>query len=489
MTRENFIVALLLFACGVLPSLSGAAERKLVWTFPCTFKYNDVAKSLYETKISSPECDFIHATFGKNSTQDFNNYALTAQQAFLIDVGSHSAAAYHLHKAVVEKLLKETDPAKLSPSLSPKARLEKLMGSRKTLIDVTIASFKPFQWEQMVGDSYLDNRGGGLPKSWSPYIDPIRKRAELLNQMIQPLQSQMIGDAAAGLATKIKVVETLKAVSSTPQEWLAKLFDGGSKGPGAPGAAGQPGKSDPSKAVAPSARLGPYSPKLAPPAPLPQTAQAQAKYGNFNRGYKEGMQRVADEASLAWWHYTGQTRTVGDPVGKSNLVFHQEGGSCALGAQFQALQVRGKIPPAKDDKAIRAFVQQAQQDGAFVEIRDKSGGLYGGTSFANLDRMLTAYNVPHALKLKATQQDLDRAVLQNGDAIVTVNAALFWQDPQHAVGHAVYVTGAEVDKTGKVVGYYFNDTGTGEGARFVTAADFNKAWTHGLISFTPAHGK
>lgn len=489
MTRENFIIAFLLLAWGVLPSVSGAAERKLVWTYPCTFEYNDTTKAQFENKISSAECDFLHATFGQNSAPDFNTYTLPAQQAFLIDVDSRSAVAYHFYQVVVEKLLKETDPAKLSPGLSPKARLEKLMEFRKALIEITIQSFKPFQWEHKVGDSYLDNRGGGLPKSWSPYIDPIRKRVEILDQLIAPLQSQMIGDASASLATKIKVVETLKTVSSTPQEWLSKLFDGGSKPAAGPGGPGQPGKAEPIKPAAPSAAPSPYSPTLAPPAPLPQTAQAQAKYNNFFRGYKAGMQRVADEASIAWWHYTGQTRTVGDPVGTSNLAFHQEGGSCALGAQFQALEVRGKIPPAKDDKAIRAFVQQAQKSGVFVEIRDKAGNTYGGTSGVNLDKMLTAYNVPHALTLKATQADLDRAVLQNGDAIVTVNASQFWQDPKIGGGHAVYVTGAEVDRTGKVVGYYFNDTGTGEGARFVTVADFNKAWTHGLISFTPAHGK
>jgi hypothetical protein len=186
---------------------------------------------------------------------------------------------------------------------------------------------------------------------------------------------------------------------------------------------------------------------------------------------------------------------VGNPVGKSSLVFHQEGGSCALGSQFQALEARGLITPTKDDSAMRAFVQQAQANGYFIEIRDKTGETYGGTSGENLDKMLTFYKVPHTLMfedtdepkdLQKSMQDLNHAVLQSGDAIVTVEAGKFWNDPKIKGGHAVYITGAEVDKTGKVVGYYFNDTGTGEGARFVSAKDFSQAWTGGLITFPPS---
>ena len=41
----------------------------------------------------------------------------------------------------------------------------------------------------------------------------------------------------------------------------------------------------------------------------------------------------------------------------------------------------------------------------------------------------------------------------------------------------IFVTGEEVsNKNGQVLGYYINDTGTGEAARFVPKKDFDRAW-------------
>jgi len=52
-----------------------------------------------------------------------------------------------------------------------------------------------------------------------------------------------------------------------------------------------------------------------------------------------------------------------------------------------------------------------------------------------------------------------------------------------SASHAVYVTGNEVDKTGKVLGYFINDTGTGEAARFIPRKDFLKAWSAWFVAF------
>jgi hypothetical protein len=497
MTRENFVLSILLFTCA-LPPLAGAAEHKLVWTYPCDFSYSDNSAP-YENKISSPECDYLHATFGKTSVEDFATYTSTAQYAFLSDVAETSSDTYKEYQEVIKQVLAQTDPKNpktLPPGLSPKDRLQKLMALQSALVTYAIAAFKPFQWEQPVEDSYLDQKGGGLPKSWNPYIDPVRPRAGELSKLIQPLQGQMADAAGAKVSGTIAKMEALKKKSPTAEELVAKLWGAAYENPGSlvgPGVAGQPMDS---KDLTPlPGTTPPVSPQLAPPAPLPAPAPGQNKYDNFSRGYAQGMQRVSDEASIAWWHYTGQTQTVGNPVGKSNLVFQQEGGSCALGSQFQALESRGLITPTKDDSAMRAFVSTAQANGYFIEIRDKKNQPYGGTSSADLDKMLTYYKVPHSIKdvdtddaaqLQNGLRDLDRAVLRSGDAIVTVEAGKFWNDPKTNGGHAVYLTGAEVDKTGRVVGYYFNDTGTGEGARFVSAADFAKAWTGGLITFPPS---
>ncbi|MCX5789503.1 MAG: hypothetical protein NTX64_13515 [Elusimicrobia bacterium] len=73
--------------------------------------------------------------------------------------------------------------------------------------------------------------------------------------------------------------------------------------------------------------------------------------------------------------------------------------------------------------------------------------------------------------VKALNDDLKRT----GDAIVAVNVKKFWNIGQSG-GHAVYVTGAEADSKGKIVGYYVNDTGTGEAERFVPRDQFMKSW-------------
>ena len=80
---------------------------------------------------------------------------------------------------------------------------------------------------------------------------------------------------------------------------------------------------------------------------------------------------------------------------------------------------------------------------------------------------------------------MDKAIKKTGDAIVSMRARPLWNDraiPPDA-GHAVYVTGAEVDKSGSVVGYYINDTGSGEAARFVRKADFMRAWNYRFVAF------
>ena len=479
------LIAIVLFFWGVLPSVSGAAERKLVWTYPCTFKYIDTTEPL---SVSNATCDFTRTLFDNDATQKFNGYTPAAQATFLNQVGTDSDAAYKVYQDTIQKILKATDPATLSPKLSQVARLKKLMEFQSILFSpTTIASFKPFQWEHLEPNSYLDKRGGIQPSSWDPYLSPLFGRAKQLDQLIHPLQRHMVDTAAMKVTNVINTLEELKKTHPTAEQLLARIWGGTFESPGSSilSLVGLRNR----KAPAALPAMTPQRPTRAmpPPLPLPLNREAQAHYQNFARGFEEGMKRVHKEESIAWWHYTGQTQTVGDPVGKSSLAFQQKAATCAPSAEFQALKARGVIP---NNTAMHTFVEQAQKNGLYFEIRDKAGRTYGGTPTLSIDKMLTVYHFPHILMVEAKPIALDRAVLQSGDAIVVVYANTFYKNPNININatHAIYVTGAEVDKTGKVVGYYFNDTATGEGARYISVADFRAAWTHVFVRFNPPNG-
>jgi hypothetical protein len=88
------------------------------------------------------------------------------------------------------------------------------------------------------------------------------------------------------------------------------------------------------------------------------------------------------------------------------------------------------------------------------------------------------------LKTQADLYDLKKAVSERGEAIVAVKTREFWNDnsfPESAY-HAIYITGAEVDLIGRVRGYFVNDTGRGEAARYVPAEEFEKSWDGLLVT-------
>ena len=100
------------------------------------------------------------------------------------------------------------------------------------------------------------------------------------------------------------------------------------------------------------------------------------------------------------------------------------------------------------------------------------------------------------LQLRTSQHlaltpQLQQSIRTAGDAIITVRARDFWQQPSipAAATHNVYVSGMEVSASGKVLGYYVNDTGSGEADRYVSAALLNASWTRSLVQMLPNPSK
>jgi hypothetical protein len=97
--------------------------------------------------------------------------------------------------------------------------------------------------------------------------------------------------------------------------------------------------------------------------------------------------------------------------------------------------------------------------------------------------ILTDYGVPaHAEEAQPVER-LARAVQHGHGVIAMVNAGVLWSDPR-ALGHgqanhAVTVTGIARDRyDGALLGFYINDSGTGQSGQFVSAHLMTTAFEH-----------
>lgn len=174
----------------------------------------------------------------------------------------------------------------------------------------------------------------------------------------------------------------------------------------------------------------------------------------------------------------GRTETVGDPGGRAQYVFRQMGGTCALASQAQMYAEAHGIKPTRaamrkiEDEFFAKARETAQFNGSAADPKQRWEG--GGTPDENLGNMLDTPVKKHYL---AKDEELLAAVSRGKMVMIAANTGLLWNDKRHlSGGHAVVVTGAEVDKDGALLGYYINDTGTDEAARFVSAKQFMPAW-------------
>ena len=170
----------------------------------------------------------------------------------------------------------------------------------------------------------------------------------------------------------------------------------------------------------------------------------------------------------------GQTKTVGDPVGRAAYVYSQKGETCALAASAQVLaEIHGVKPTPKvmrglEDQLYAAAVKQGFFAGDNGDRRMRFKGTTPGQYVGSL------LGVPVRRTYLATPEQLDASVKTGKMLLVATNAGKLWNDPAFANGgHLIVVTGAEVGKKGgEVLGVYVNDTGTNEGGRFMTRRQF-----------------
>lgn len=180
-----------------------------------------------------------------------------------------------------------------------------------------------------------------------------------------------------------------------------------------------------------------------------------------------------DRLKAAVRHVLGLSETVGDPDGRARLLHRQTGATCAVVSQQQVLGQLGLLPPA-DARAVElALARQANAEGDAFRY---------GVARPDAGKLLVERGVPVRAHVEASDERLLAAAASGRMLIASVDPGLLWRDHQYEGSrHAVLVTGAEVDRSGNVVGVFINDSGTGEASRFVTRELF-------LTAFRKVHG-
>jgi hypothetical protein len=125
-------------------------------------------------------------------------------------------------------------------------------------------------------------------------------------------------------------------------------------------------------------------------------------------------------------------------------------------------------------------VTHALQRGECTVVPE-AAGQSGGTAPSQDARILMDYGVPSRVESGQTLAHLATQVEHGQGVIIGLNCGILWQVPDDvgvgAVNHAVTVTGVARDpRTGKIQGFYINDSGNGKSGEFVSAVVMRVAW-------------
>lgn len=114
---------------------------------------------------------------------------------------------------------------------------------------------------------------------------------------------------------------------------------------------------------------------------------------------------------------------------------------------------------------------------------DGSPAARGGTTLEQQARLLGDFGVPAHTEQATSLEDLASHLEEGRGVIIAVNAGVLWDDGNYyeagRPNHAALPIGAARDPlSGRLQGFYLNDSGSGEAARFVDAATMADAWLH-----------
>lgn len=105
----------------------------------------------------------------------------------------------------------------------------------------------------------------------------------------------------------------------------------------------------------------------------------------------------------------------------------------------------------------------------------------GATTLFNQADLLTEYGVPSHVAAPLTVEMLAAEIESGRGVIAAVNSGVLWSQSAFVgtgdADHAINVSGVGRDPaTGAVIGFYINDSGTGESGKFIPIDMFRDAW-------------
>ena len=178
------------------------------------------------------------------------------------------------------------------------------------------------------------------------------------------------------------------------------------------------------------------------------------------------IERAKDAPGQLDAHADRASRTLGQPEQSAQNWRLQEGpNDCALYAQGGILDRFG-VP-----FDINTYRAEAQKAGYYTPET--------GTRPDGMGDLLERHGVAVKRYDGATMQDLATEVQQGHGVVAMVDCAPLW-GPDQEGGHALWVTGVNVDSaTGKVESVVCNDSGRPDGKAITYPADaFAEAWKH-----------
>ncbi len=169
------------------------------------------------------------------------------------------------------------------------------------------------------------------------------------------------------------------------------------------------------------------------------------------------------------------------PQGANDLGFQ---GDCGIVSCQDVLNQHG-INVTEND-----VVKFADQNNLCYNDKGQDAALLGGTLPEQQRQILDRYGISSQVK-NGSIESLAQDVRQGKSVIIEVNADQFWKtnDPYDAgiADHAVVVTGVEYDtQTGRLNGFYVNDSGDGLSGKFIDAETMQDAWLNAKGAF--GHG-
>jgi hypothetical protein len=425
----------------------GAKHGRLTWTAPCVFTHEDGAP--YAGVIQDFHCDFLRASV-KDAGAKFDKFpGWGAQDAFLRTTSAYAVSFRKKYEQNAGDVLAAMDPDKIAEGLPPEERLQHVM-TAFSQFEKGYNLCKPFLWPEVKVASYLESIDGGWPETWRPCMEPFYQRLDRLHALARVLEGQVVAAVVQDSARAIKdlsasqMAAALAAKKGLDAQALDEVFDGKEAG----------GKTTPAAAA------------------LPLTPEEREKRHYLARGLPAALERIKDDAQITVWHAQGETRTIGDPLGKASLNVAQKGPTCGIAVQYQAMRARGM------EVDIAELTKKAHALGLYTEFETPAGGLLGGVYSSNIQELLKDHGVTVRPTIMTTPEELTNALRRTGDAIVSLSGKRLWNLPAPDVDeHIVYVTGAEVDAAGRARGYYINDSGNGgEAARFIPIDRFVRMW-------------